>query len=427
MQRRKPIRKLIAALVAGVVLATASPALAAQPGIKGGKFEVTCAYSNSAQVDPIVSPGVDVSAHLHDFFGNKNVTKDSTPDQLVGLSTTCKLSQDTAAYWVPAAYRTDTGAKVQPVKVFAYYFGTPGVPTEHIPAGLELVAGDSHATSEPTNKTVISFSCGNGGHSHSPVRTHPYNCLTEPNVVSQGVVAIVKFPYCWDGTGLRPGDVVFGNSQGVCPAGFGHRLPQLQEHVHYGSSVSNPGFQRGDLLAFSSGPSYTFHADYMQAWNQPKLDALVDGCTAIFKDCGFLTNSRPGPGVKGAFFDATYQRRIRMQINRYRMGHGLSRLRIGYRLAAAAREHSRSMAASNALAHGSWLSRIRSHGVRALQVGEILAELPGSPRMTLQAWLASPEHRQILSFRSFKRLGVGVVRARGMWWVTVDFGSGAPS
>lgn len=289
------MRKLIAALVVGVMLASASTASAALPSIKGGKFEVTCNYAKSAQVDPIVSPGVDVSAHLHDFFGNKNVTKDSTPASLVGLSTTCKLSQDTAGYWVPAAFRTDTGAKVQPVKVFAYYFGTAGVPTEHIPAGLEMVAGDSHATTPTTGKTILSFSCGNGGHSHSPVRTAPYNCLTTPNVVSQGVVAIVKFPYCWDGTGLAPEDVVYGDSQGVCPAGFGHRLPQLQEHVHYGSSVSNPGFQRGDLLTFSSGPSYTLHADYMQAWVQSKLNALVDGCTAVFKDCGFITNSHPGP------------------------------------------------------------------------------------------------------------------------------------
>jgi hypothetical protein len=265
------------------------------PGIAGGKFAISCHYSHSAQVDPIVSPGVP-SAHLHDFFGNTTTGADSTPASLVGGPTTCRLSKDSAAYWAPAAYRTDTGKRIMPRKVFAYYFGTPGVTEVHLPAGLAMLSGNPHATS-PAEATNIAFSCGNGHRrTHSPVKPYPYNCKTDPDVQhSEGVVAIVKFPFCWDGTGLQPGDVTFPDSTGDCPAA---RLVQLQMRVHYGAGPSHPGFQRGDLLTFSSGPWWTLHADFMNGWVQRKLDALVDGCqNAPNLNCGFLTDTNRGPGA----------------------------------------------------------------------------------------------------------------------------------
>lgn len=261
---------------------------AGAPGPKGGKFEVTCKFSNHRQVDPIVSPGSPMSAHLHAFFANRNVTENSTADSLRGGSTTCKVLDDTAGYWIPAAYRTDTGALLTPTKIFAYYFGLPGRVTEAPPAGLKMVAGNGHATA-PQGKNIISWSCGNGGHSHSPVKAEPYNCLTEPNVVSQGVVAIVKFPWCWNGTGLEPTDVAYGDfTTGACPAGFPHLMPQLQEHVHYGNSTSSPGWQRGDLMTLSSGPTYTLHGDWINSWIQSRLADENARCTAVNRDCGFL-------------------------------------------------------------------------------------------------------------------------------------------
>ncbi len=298
MRRILPTWAAVAAALVLLIYALPSNGATAfgPPGIKGGKFEVTCKFSNHNQVDPIVSPGQQMSAHLHEFFGNRNITADSTPDSVRGLSTTCKVAEDTAGYWVPALYRSTTGALVQPVKIFAYYFGLPGRVTEAPPAGLELVAGDSHAHA-PQGKAIISWSCGNGGHSHSPVRAEPYDCTTEPNIVSQGLVAIIKFPWCWNGTGLTKADVVYGDPKtGACPAEYPHILPQLQEHIHYGNSVSNPGFERGDLVELASDQAegvtggLTMHADWMNAWAQSRLEQEVADCTAVRKDCGFLTS-----------------------------------------------------------------------------------------------------------------------------------------
>ena len=286
----------VVALAAGGMMAAAS--LVPPPGIAGGKFEVTCLHSHSAQVDPIVSPGAPKSAHLHDFFGNTTTDQNSTPASLVGGPTTCKLNKDSAAYWVPAAYRTDSMKQIRPVKIWAYYFGTPGVTETHIPRGLEMLTGNHDATA-PSEAEHISFSCGNGhGITHSPTMPHPYNCKRNPDVTnSLGVVAVVKFPYCWDGTGTAPSDVTFPDpaGDGSCPAAT---LPQLQMHVHYGANRFHPGFGRGDLLEFSSGDWFTFHADFMNGWAQPKLDALVDGCqNAPNLNCGFLTDANPGPGA----------------------------------------------------------------------------------------------------------------------------------
>ena len=295
MNRRWGLLPLVLSvgLSLGFATATVEP-----PSIRGGKFEVTCGYVKSAPVDPIVSPGVRPSAHEHDFFGNTGTDQDSTGASLVGGPTTCLLSKDSAAYWLPAAYRADSMKRVRPVKVWAYYFGTPGVTETHFPAGLEMLTGNPHATS-PAEAAEISFSCGNGhGITHSPTMPRPYNCKRNPDVTNSiGVVAVVKFPYCWDGTGTAPSDVSFPDpaGDGSCPV---FTVPQLQMHVHYGTNRFHPGFQAGNLLTFSSGPWWTLHADFMNGWAQSKLDALVDGCqNAPNVNCGFLTDANPGPSA----------------------------------------------------------------------------------------------------------------------------------
>ena len=294
-------------LVVAIFLIASYSIQAATPSVRGGKFEVTCkpgAIPDQA-IDPFVSPGM-VSAHLHTFFGNKGLTSTSTPASLQtnGAGTTCLLSQDTAAYWVPTACDGPcvpvTGGDptrgpftnvVKPVKIFAYYFGVPASQATEapFPAGMQLVGGDAHAIAP--NPQMIGFSCGNGGSHSSPTRTAPYDCTAANGVRgTDGVVAIVKFPYCYDSTAQL---TEYGDAQtGICPAGT-QTLGQVQIHVHYG--LDSTGYQTGSRLNFSSGPSYTFHGDWMNGWPQAKLNALVAGCLDVDRDCGFLTNSNPGP------------------------------------------------------------------------------------------------------------------------------------
>lgn len=300
--KRLAVFFLAVTLLAG---ATASAASAAAPSIKGGKFEVTCkphAIPDQA-IDPIVNFGQPQSAHKHTFFGARDLTTTST-DALLQASTagtTCVLPNDTAAYWVPVACdgpcvdgagmatELDPVNVVQPTKIFAYYFGTQGVAVGQFPSDLELVGGNSHETTPPTDKTEIEFHCGNGGSHHSPVRTAPYDCIAANGVRgTDGVVAVVKMPYCL----AADGSVAYGGTGGACPAGD-TTLGQVQLHVHYGNGTK--GFQLGSRLAFTSGPYYTLHGDWMNGWDQAKLHALVAGCLDVNRDCGFLNTSNPGP------------------------------------------------------------------------------------------------------------------------------------
>ena len=305
MFRSAPFFSAIVGLAAAASLHPAAHATTTPgPSIKGGKFEVTCkphAIPDQA-IDPIVSPGVSPSAHLHTFFGNKGVTSTSTTSTLQGKvsGTTCVLANDTAAYWIPAACDGPcvdaTGQPteqapvnvVQPVKIFAYYFGTQGVQVGQYPAGLQMIGGNSHATTPPLDKSEIEFHCGNGGSHHSPVRTYPYDCTAANGVRgTDGVVAVVKFPYCIDTFGAM--------SYGTPGCATGDTtLGQVQIHVHYGSGTK--GYQTGSTLNYTSGPYYTLHADWMNGWSpQSKLQALVSGCLDTNVDCGFLNNSHPGP------------------------------------------------------------------------------------------------------------------------------------
>lgn len=301
---------LVAVLVVGAAASSAA-ATSVAPSVKGGKFEVTC-KPNSIQpiaIDPIVNPGAP-SMHEHTFFG-RAVTNTSTPATLqAGSGTTCLLAQDGAAYWVPTACdgpcvdaagaptmgmqgQAAIANRVKPVKVFAYYFGTTGIAEAQFPPDIELVGGDAHATA-PLGTTIVAFSCGNGGGHTSPNRSLPYDC-TAANGVSgtDGVVAIVKMPYCLgSGATSDRASYSYGGSTGACPAGT-TTLGQVQLHVHYGLDAT--GYQTGSRLNFASGPAYTFHGDWENGWLQTKLAALVSGCLDIDRDCGFLTNTNPGP------------------------------------------------------------------------------------------------------------------------------------
>jgi hypothetical protein len=72
---------------------------------------------------------------------------------------------------------------------------------------------------------------------------------------------------------------------GQCPSGFGHVLPRISERVHYG--ILNPMSPDGSVgLTFSSGPFWTFHADFWNTWQQPRLDQLVSDCIVARVHCG---------------------------------------------------------------------------------------------------------------------------------------------
>ena len=125
-----------------------------------------------------------------------------------------------------------------------------------------------------------------------------------------------------------------------------------------------------------------------------------------------------------AAVDATLQRLVAAQINVVRRSYGRSRLTVSSALTRAGSEHARQLALAGYFSHdwsdgtpfGSWIRRFYPPaGARRWSAGENLAW--ATPAVTAQQavemWLVSPEHRRILLSKTWRQVGLGVVRATG--------------
>ncbi len=124
-----------------------------------------------------------------------------------------------------------------------------------------------------------------------------------------------------------------------------------------------------------------------------------------------LAPGAPSADVAEARLLSVQEQSLLQAINHARMTRGLPALRIGVRLQAAARAHSRAMARSGSFTHGNWYQRLRRHGVRGRALGETIAwgvGVDGTAAAIVGMWLSSPPHRETLLRRGFRRIGVGV-------------------
>ena len=287
------LRSTLFALVAAALVATASTSAAADPR---GVFVVHCGYSHSLRDDPIVHRGLPGASHMHDFFGSTTTNAMSTVRRMRRSSTTCRLASDTSGYWFPAAYLGDLPLQSTFAKV--YYFGVPRIPVELVPRGVKIMAGEPAAGSASENPRVT-WSCGAKGNKRTPIVDHPYDCTPFARRwhFVDSVVARVDLPSCWDGEGLKPSDVSYLEDDG-CPDGFAHRLPRIRMQVHIGTldpcqtglRCSADGSDENVTLRLSSGPYFTFHADFWNTWHQRALERLTDRCLVRHRPCGVVSD-----------------------------------------------------------------------------------------------------------------------------------------
>lgn len=273
---------LSALMVAAGVLAFATREPTSRPTVAAGpQFVVVCTWSHRASDDPILHPEHPGASHEHDFFGSDATNAASTPESLLGTSTSCQThAADTAAYWTPTLY--DGDAAVEPGRLYAYYRrpAIAGLDPEDIrafPFGLAAVAGDMSATGpQPTD--VVSWHCG-GSDERS---------ATPPTCPRGSPLALrVAFPPCWDGEHLDSADHRSHLSYPVdarCPTSHPVVLPELVVDVAYAFS-GDPA-----SLRLASGDVGTGHADFLNAWDPEGLAQLVRGCVVDAQACGMKPN-----------------------------------------------------------------------------------------------------------------------------------------
>lgn len=272
------MRTLLAITVLLAMLVAAVPARAG-----AHFFGSQCTPVRDAQIDPLVSPGVVSSAHMHTFYGNTGVAKDSTAVQLEAWTqTSCADPKFNAAMWSPALYVN--GVEHRPKFVIDYWWSDGKQRVVPWPAGLGLVAGSAAATaSNPSPLNVVWYDCGGS----SPLRSTPYDCASS----SSGITAHVVYPNCWDGTGNTKNDVTYPQPYPLsfsgqeppetpCPITYPYVLPMVHVNVR-------TGLYKAAGISRSSGSVYSLHADYWQTFHdQAYLAEKVDQCLNHGIGCG---------------------------------------------------------------------------------------------------------------------------------------------
>lgn len=254
------------------------------------------AYS---QNDPIVFPNMQNVTHTHVFWGNTAVGLQSRTN-LLTLQTNClsKANGGTAncsGYWEPAMVDTSNNTIVPASDLRAYYkSGIVSVFTQPVtapPLGLRMISGSSSNTVELTstnNTSMIRFSChlANGTYTEKFVQHIP-DCPQGSTIET-----FLEFPSCWDGVNLDSTDhkshmAFMGTS--VCPASHPIRIPQIAYNVDYevtaatGTSTWRLSSDNYATNGFNAG--YSFHADWVNGWDQTIISTFVNSCLNQALDC----------------------------------------------------------------------------------------------------------------------------------------------
>ncbi|HEY0637492.1 MAG TPA: DUF1996 domain-containing protein [Pseudonocardiaceae bacterium] len=263
-------------------------AIEAQAGIqaplRGSEFRANCRSSHRAPDDPIVYPGRAGVSHIHEFFGNRTTNAYSTLQSLSAGTTNCDPLVDLSAYWVPTLYKN--GVAVAPESVTVYYQGI----TQHQravapPPGLRYVIGNALAT-HPDQNPAARWSCVGYPEASRDFRICPAGSKLE---------TYLDFPTCWDGVRLDTPNhrdhMVFAVA-GNCPASHPVVVPRVEFLITYpvnGGGLTLAGTRNG--VNVTTAPGYTFHGDFMNAWNQAELERRVRDCIVAGYICG--TNGVP--------------------------------------------------------------------------------------------------------------------------------------
>jgi hypothetical protein len=241
--------------------------------LKGVNFISSCRFSHRLPDDPIVFPRRPGASHDHTFVGNTTTNAFSTRGSLVRASTTCRRADDTAAYWMPTLLVN--GQPVEPRGATIYYRRRTLDAVRPFRPGLKMIAGDAHATG-PQNLRVTFWNCGAAA-GVAPSADVP----TCPDVRGSGLRLHVNFPSCWNGTELDSADHQSHMAyamRGRCPSTHPVAVPAISLIFRY-PVTGGPG------VSLASGGHYSAHADFFNAWKQPGLASLVDGCLNALRHC----------------------------------------------------------------------------------------------------------------------------------------------
>lgn len=267
----RPLTAAAAAAAAALALLASVSTPAAHAS---ARFKVECKFVRHRTADPIVYPQNPGMGHLHMFMGNKSTSAFSTYGSLRRAGTTCDVRADTSPYWVPALRKN--GHLIKPIRGDFYYRGQLKLSAiRAYPKNLKIIAGNGHAT-RPPSTDILAWSCqGSAGTGRRWIR----------DCGSRNIKVMIKFPECWDGRRTNSWNhkdhMSYArrvNGRRVCPRSHPVEVPELTTTIIY-------PIHNGKHVRLSSGPYYTMHADFWNAWKQRALSRIIHRCIHANIEC----------------------------------------------------------------------------------------------------------------------------------------------
>jgi Domain of unknown function (DUF1996) len=259
-------RVRLPAAVSLLALALLAPQAAAGAERPFG-LSADCSFSHRAPDDPILYPREPGASHSHDFFGNRSTDARSTPEGLRRRATTCDVEADRSAYWVPTLRHR--GRSVKPRRARFYYVAVAADPTsvQPLPEGLRVIAGNETERSSARSPR-FAWTCSG---------TNAFDFARIPRCRrGSRLVLRLRFPDCWDGRSTDSPDhrshMAYGGGSG-CPASHPVPVPQLRFEIRY-------PVRGGRATRLSSGPTWTTHGDFMNAWDPGEFEQRLRACVA---------------------------------------------------------------------------------------------------------------------------------------------------
>ncbi|KAF8154801.1 hypothetical protein B0H34DRAFT_661187 [Crassisporium funariophilum] len=309
-------------------------------------FRVACTSPLVQQrIDPIISPGVSPSNHVHTVHGASNFASNSSYDSLRASScTNCLVSQDLSNYWFPKLYFQDpknksfeavpNGGKPDSSNpqrhidnlfdesftgLLVYYqnrgsgdASNGGAGLKAFPPGLKMISGNPAARSRKYQR-------GQGSQEELRERAVEWECLRYPNNAGynttgfpttdceSGLNARIHMPACWDGVNLDSEDHMSHTAflsdldNGDCPST--HPVPMMKIlyevtwDVHSLVSRWDPSRDVWPFVYCTDTTGYSWHGDFQNGWDTNALQNAIDKCnnpndptgSGITETCPFLT------------------------------------------------------------------------------------------------------------------------------------------
>jgi len=298
-------KRLLRASLTVLAVSAVATGLSALPAHAHGKMHCKPEVGR-AVADPIVFHDLSgPQGHMHSYLANKAIMLGDVGGKeysdLVGKPTTCLNPADSAAYWYPTILRN--GQPVPTFRAIAYYRNwnfdatrdQEGTGNEAYPRDLRVVAGDADTQGGGPH---VNWNCNQGSTRPGPYRDPVEAACDQARPSSRtGQVylgAHINFPTCWTGvlndhnktgntadyhgaaSNTAKDQLAYVTSAGNCPAGFGHKLPQLRLALQWDYQGSGR-----DLTLSSSahdGVPFNMHSDFWNTWVQSGLDSMVDRC-----------------------------------------------------------------------------------------------------------------------------------------------------